>query len=80
MCNCIKEAEEKLTENCKKETYRKPFENVRLQKHSVIATGTFKTATYSTALIKLTGQKKLVEMSVMHSFCPFCGEKIQYRL
>lgn len=32
--------------------------------------------TCSRAIIELEGQKKKLEQNIMHSYCPFCGEKI----
>ena len=76
MCDCITRIEEKLTEKCKEKRFNKPFEKVDLETSLVIIGNKLEARTFCRAFITLTGQKKVVETNVLHSYCPFCGEKI----
>ena len=70
MCTCIEDINKKYS----KEKYRKPFESIELN-YAYLASG--KSRLFSTALITLKGQQKQIEIRMLHTFCPFCGEKIK---
>jgi len=76
MCDCIKILEEKLHERCLETSFKKPFESVEIEQAFVMTGNVMTTKTYSRAIITLTGQKKKIDSNIMHSHCPFCGEKI----
>jgi hypothetical protein len=78
MCDCIKEIEKKLHENCLKHKYRKPFEKVKIEQRFVInkKDGSLGQRMFTKALITLNGQNKKLEEIILHSYCPFCGEEI----
>jgi len=76
MCDCIEKIEKRLDERCKAQEFRKPYESVEIEQAFVLDGTVMTTKTYSKAIITLTGQKKKIETNIMHSFCPFCGEKI----
>lgn len=77
-CDCIAEIEEKLKAHLvAQKKFKKPIQSVKLSEvlmrmHEL----TLKTSTYTTLLISLEGQKKKATMNISHSFCPFCGVKI----
>lgn len=76
MCDCIKKLKKKLDENCKTQTFRKPYEKVEIEQAFVMDGNKMKLRTYTKAIVTLTGQKKKIEHNILHSHCPFCGEKI----
>ena len=77
MCDCIKRIEEKLHGQLKGQEFKKPFESVEVEQGFFIKDNIMQTRTYSRAIITLTGQKKKLDTNIVHTFCPFCGEKIE---
>lgn len=77
-CNCISEIEEKVQANItERGLYKKPVRRVTLQGVTFVVNGNrMETKTYNTMDIELDGQKKHETLSMVHSFCPFCGTKI----
>lgn len=65
MCKCITKVPEKL-----KETVYPDTESVYLKDFEMM-TGRF----YATAVVKLKVQKKPINVPILASFCPFCGER-----
>jgi len=78
MCNCINEIENRALEQLKKDSpFPKPVAKVEMQGISFLLTGNnMATRTKQDLAITLEGQKKRPTMPVLHSYCPFCGEKV----
>lgn len=64
MCNCMQTVQEKIRERVMPEAERVSIDHEMLSGR-----------TYSTAYCTIPGKKKRVEKLILHSFCPFCGEK-----
>lgn len=79
MCNCITEIEKETTEHLKDNPrFKKPVSKVRMQ--GVIfplINNTLTTRTCNMLEIELDGQKARPEMTISHSYCPFCGKKYE---
>jgi hypothetical protein len=67
--------EARLHEKISNQTFRKPFEKVEIEVGFFMTGNKMETRTYSRAVISLRGQKKKESVNILHSFCPFCGEK-----
>jgi hypothetical protein len=67
---------EKLTKDKK---FKKPIKRVSMRGVAIQVTKemNLKTRTLNTMEIELDGQKKPVTMNMFHSYCPFCGTKIE---
>ena len=78
MCNCVKEIEEKTFEKYqKKNPFRRPVKRVELKGVAFLFGENVKMKTVNELEIELEGQKRTKSVSVVHSFCPFCGEKFE---
>ena len=77
MCDCVEELEEKIKAFAtEQKQFKKPIKEVKLKGCIFTMVGNMMTTkTSSTFSIELEGQKKKVDMPVVQSFCPFCGEK-----
>jgi hypothetical protein len=77
MCDCISKIEEKATAQLQEQPkFKKPVTKVRMQGVVFPLIGnTLTTRTCNMLEIELEGQKKRPEMTISHSYCPFCGEK-----
>lgn len=77
MCDCITEIEKKATEKLQADNpFNKPVKKVELKGVTFSLVGnTMSAKTMNELEIELDGQKKRPTMPVVHSFCPFCGEK-----
>ena len=76
-CTCISDMENKALAQLKEsDQFNKPVKAVRI-KGVVIQFGGTKAVvrTINVLEIELEGQKKKQTMSMVHSFCPFCGIK-----
>lgn len=79
-CDCIesieKDAKARLSEQGR---YKKPIKEVKMQGVIIRVTKDMglQSATASTLQIELDGQKKKETMHMVHSYCPFCGTKIE---
>ena len=75
-CTCISRIEKKITahllENGK---FKKPVKSVRMDGTVMTFEKNAVTRTANFINIELEGQKKLERMSMIHTFCPFCGVK-----
>lgn len=58
MCDCVEKIEEKLTEKCKEQTFRKSFKSVEIDRAMILVDNGLMLRTYSKAIIELEGQKK----------------------
>jgi len=78
MCNCIDELEKKIANHLtEKKAYRKPIKKVEmLGKGFTIGEGV-SLRTKTDFEVTLEGQKKKDNVPVFHSYCPFCGEKVE---
>ena len=78
MCNCVEEIEEKvLARKAEDPRIKKPIERVRMRDQAIrLGTAGTGVDTFSIFELTLEGQKKKVPVTVIHSHCPFCGEKI----
>lgn len=76
-CTCIEDIEKKaLDKLIEKGKFNKPVKAVKMQGVVIQFGGNQAVACTSNALeIELEGQKKKQTMSMLHSFCPFCGVK-----
>ena len=79
MCNCIKDIEEKALERLvEQKRFKRPIKRVEMM--GIIfpfAGGTLSVKTANTLCIELEGQKRKHEISMAHSYCPFCGDKYE---
>lgn len=66
MCNCIQEIQDKVRERIAPESERVSIDHEMLSGK-----------TYSTAFCYIPGKKKPTEKMVLHSLCPFCGERYE---
>lgn len=77
MCDCIEDLQQKIKDHCtKNKTYKKPIKRVKIEDKILILGDKLQLKTVSNFEIELEGQKKKPLMPVTHSYCPFCGEKI----
>jgi hypothetical protein len=79
MCDCITEIEKKaLTTLREQQKTKKPVASVRMRGVAFPMVGNkLTTRTCNMLEVELVGQKRSLEMSMFHSFCPFCGEKYE---
>lgn len=77
MCKCINEIEGKALAQLQEQSeFKKPVIGVRMQGVTFpIIENSLTTRTCNQLEIKLEGQKKRPQMAMVHTFCPFCGEK-----
>jgi len=77
MCECITKAEEKADEMIRGgNQFKKPVKKVRVTGIAwPIINNEMTLRTCSKLEIELEGQKKKPEMTLIHTYCPFCGEK-----
>ncbi|NOR69999.1 MAG: hypothetical protein GQ532_09965 [Methylomarinum sp.] len=78
-CNCISEVTARLKSHLvENPQFKKPVVDVQLSEVAMLfGKGDLKSCTYTTLLITLEGQKKKNKTDILHSFCPFCGVKIE---
>lgn len=75
MCDCINTIEKKVFEKYKDEKFNnKTVNSANFMDIGFFASGRSKT--FSRIGLDLNGQKKKWEINMIHSFCPFCGEKV----
>lgn len=70
-CKCIEEVEKEASEMDWK---KKKVKSAELQK-VVTLFPKVERFTSSTITVELEGQKKKEEISIRHTYCPFCGKK-----
>lgn len=77
MCKCISDIEAKILENVKEtRRYKRQVVSVRMRGVAFPIIGEIITCrTYNALHVTLDGQKKPMEESMFHTFCPFCGKK-----
>ena len=73
MCNCIDVLTKKLRDHYDGK-FKKPIESVQLQTILNFTRGSVDTCTE--VKIALVGQKKAETVTLAHTYCPFCGEKL----
>jgi hypothetical protein len=79
-CDCITKLERDAAEKLRKDgKFKKPVIQVRLRCVGTQITKemSLRLRTFNEFEISLEGQKKPVFMNMFHSFCPFCGTKIE---
>lgn len=79
-CDCVSRIEREVTEKLKKESkFKKPVIQARLRGVATQVTKEMdlRLVTVTELEIELEGQKKPAQMNMIHSFCPFCGTKIE---
>lgn len=76
-CTCIEDIEKKALDRLiEKSKFNKPVKAVKMQGVVIQFGGNQAVARTSNTLeIELEGQKKKSTMSMLHSYCPFCGVK-----
>lgn len=79
MCDCIDELEKKMAEHLTEtKAYKKPIKKVELKgKGFTLGGNSVSVRTKTDFEVTLDGQKKKDTVPVLHSYCPFCGEKRQ---
>lgn len=77
MCDCITEIEKTALDDMQeKKRYKKPVAAVRMEGVVFPITGDkMTTRTCNVLEVELEGQKKRQEVSMFHTYCPFCGQK-----
>ena len=76
-CNCLTQIEEKMLNKFYEDNrYKKPVLKVEIEK-GLIFGKELTTRTYCSVEIELEGQKKKVKQNLMHTYCPFCGVKVE---
>lgn len=72
MCNCVKELEKKLvgTEWKKKKILKSEYVS-----GAIIFSSPVRFQTTGEAEVEVEGGKKKLVVPIVHSHCPFCGEK-----
>lgn len=79
-CGCVTRIENdvkaKLTEQGR---FKKPIKEVEMQGVAMVITKDLglQSITANEIYIELDGQKKKEKMRMVHSYCPFCGTKIE---
>lgn len=79
-CGCIARIEKDVTTRLGEQgRFKKPIKKVEMQGVVIRVTKDLglQSATANTLQIELEGQKKKETMQMMHSYCPFCGTKIE---
>lgn len=75
-CDCIKKTEERmLIVFNEQKRFSKKIVAVKIER-ALIFGKELESMTYCNVEIELEGQKKKVHQSLMHNYCPFCGDKI----
>ncbi|OPX57044.1 hypothetical protein SAMN02745127_02096 [Oceanospirillum multiglobuliferum] len=80
MCDCITDIEKQATAKLQQSSsFKKPVREVRMKGIVYPLTDRLNIGmvTCNFLEVELEGQKKRHEMSISHSFCPFCGEKYE---
>ena len=77
MCNCISDIKEKALRKYKEEdSFNKPVESVSMREISFpIIANRLEMRTYTTLEIQLAESRRRKSTTIIHTFCPFCGEK-----
>ena len=77
MCNCITIIKEKALANYREgNEFNKPVESVGMREVTFpIIANTIEMRTYTTLDVELEGAKRKQMRTIIHTFCPFCGEK-----
>ena len=76
-CECLTKLPPRMIEKFNKEnTYKHQVLDVTIPKAYIFSEEpTMRTCTVME--IELEGQKRKINQNIMHSFCPFCGVKIE---
>jgi len=74
MCDCVEKIESDIKEKCQK-NYKKNISSV-ICAGKILELKGGKVKTTSMFNIELEGQKKIEEIKVAHSFCPYCGVSV----
>ena len=76
-CTCVSDIEKKVLDQLtEKGRFNKPVKTVKMKGVVIQFGGNQAVSRTSNVLeIELEGQKKMPTMSMVHSFCPFCGIK-----
>lgn len=79
MCNCVKYIEKQVNENLSSlGKYKKPIKCVSMTGIGYpIYDGNVCTRTANYIEVELEGKKKNEQLTMFHSFCPFCGVKYE---
>ena len=79
MCTCVKDLEEKAHESFRATSrFKKPVIRVQMGGISFpLVDGKLLMRTTNELQVTLEGQKKVETVSMMHSYCPFCGTKYE---
>jgi len=76
-CECLTNTEKKLLDNYNaNEKNKKKALSASIEKGFIFGKK-LQTITYSNVAFQLEGQKKECKLRLFHSFCPFCGIKIE---
>ncbi|ANJ66048.1 hypothetical protein A9404_00440 [Halothiobacillus diazotrophicus] len=77
-CECIENIEKMLKERLSVPgKFKKPLADVKLKGTTIVMRGLdLDLVTCNPIEITLVGQKKAVESTMAHTFCPFCGVRI----
>lgn len=77
MCDCINTLPTKALENLnERNAFKKPVESVSMREITFpIITNRLEVRTYTNLDIQLEGQARKKAHTIIHTFCPFCGQK-----
>ena len=75
-CTCVEDLTTKLTDHYKNsKSFKSPVESVTIPQ-ALTFSGNCQAKTFTEVHVVLTGQKKAETVTLVHSFCPFCGVAI----
>ena len=76
-CNCISDTETRIKKHViEKEIFKKPVKSASL-KSVAVTFPHFIRRSVSEIEFELEGQKKKPTISIFHTYCPFCGVKVE---
>lgn len=78
-CNCFSETEERIKAHVIEQgMFKKPVKSASLKGVAMtLSSSTLGSRSYQDIEIELEGQKKKPTIAIYHTYCPFCGVKVE---